>query len=96
MKHVKLGNAGYLPDTTIIDKTNSIKGINEHTRLCPYKLNFIAVDYYNHGNIVEFTTKLNGQKYYGARGYLSSGNHSLKFSKRFILITSFLIAYLFF
>jgi len=96
MKHVKLGNAGYLPDTTIIDKTNSIKGINEHTRLCPYKLNFIAVDYYNHGNIVEFATKLNGQKYYGARGFLSSDNHSIEFRKRFILIISFLITYLLF
>jgi len=95
MKHVQvLGSTGYLPDTTIVDKTNSIEGINEHTMLCPQKINFIAVDYYNHGDIVEYVTRLNGE-YYESRkkpvGF-ASGGQMLHCSKGFIIAISLLLS----
>ncbi|ORX86468.1 PLC-like phosphodiesterase [Anaeromyces robustus] len=92
MKHVQVLNSGYLPDTTIIDKTNSISGINAQTQYCPNRINFIAVDYYNHGDILEFVTRLNNEDYSSMR---TSDGQSLKLSKSLGLITLLLIIIIF-
>jgi len=90
MKHVQVLNSGYLPDTTIIDQTNSISGINAQTQYCQNQINFIAVDYYNHGNVVEFATRLNNEDY-----SKRSDGQKLKMTKSLSLITLLLIILIF-
>jgi len=92
MKHVQVLNSGYLPDTTIIDQTNSITGINAQTQYCPNKINFIAVDFYNHGSVIEFATRLNNEEYSSQQ---TSDGQTIKLTKSLGLITLLLIIYIF-
>jgi len=99
MKHVQvLNSSGYLPDTTIIDQTNSLDVINEHASLCPYKINFLAVDYYNHGDILEYVTRLNGETYTARQKPVATakanGSQMLKVNKIFVLTIAIFISYL--
>jgi len=97
MKHVQVLDYGYLPDSTIIDKTNSINGINEQTQFCERKVNYIAVDYYNHGDVIAFAAGLNGEDYKAVKkSKLVSGVQDItKYNKYINLVFLFILSFLF-
>ncbi|ORY83366.1 PLC-like phosphodiesterase [Neocallimastix californiae] len=97
MKHVQILDKGYLPDTSSIDKTNSLDGINEHTQYCDRNINYLAVDFYNHGDVVAFAAGLNGEDYSSKQtgSKAVSGSQNKKFSKYQSLTLLFLLSFLF-
>ncbi|ORX45625.1 PLC-like phosphodiesterase [Piromyces finnis] len=99
MKHVQiLNSSGYLPDTTVIDQTNSFDSINEHIVNCQNKINFISVDYYNHGDIIEYVTRLNGETYTSVKKPIptanANGSQLLKINSIVGIVITLLISYI--
>jgi len=97
MKHVQILDKGYIPDTTIIDKTNSFDVINEHAQHCSKRVSFVAVDYYNHGDIMEYITLLNGNSYVSNKPLenVTSGAEKIRFIKYFNIFVILFLIYLF-